>query len=241
MKTSDHLEIGRVYTREELRTLFDIRDATINTGTFRPKGHDSVWLFVTENKTPDRTQYRDRLDGDDLYMEGQTARRTDPWIIEQVKVSGKLQIDVLERYADLNDAIPMYCLFNFAEGAKLAHTWQCGYSPVDQAQLACTMTPSKVIRQATKSHGDRTFAWIHQQSETLPWRCFVHCNCNRQLLATATAVPLRAPRRVRLFGRATQRYRELPVEVERGRADGLVTEFRKSFTRRRRDVIRVAS
>ena len=51
---------------------FTIKDATINTGIFQPKGHDSVWLFVTEQKTPDRTQYVDRLDGDELRWEGQT-------------------------------------------------------------------------------------------------------------------------------------------------------------------------
>ncbi len=61
--------------------MFSIRDATINTGTFRPKGHDSVWMFVTENKTPDRTQYYDHLDHDVLHWDGQTQGRTDHWII----------------------------------------------------------------------------------------------------------------------------------------------------------------
>lgn len=61
--------------------MFDIRDATINTGIFRPKGHDSVWLFVTENKTPDRTQYHDLLDNDVLHWDGQTMGRTDHWIV----------------------------------------------------------------------------------------------------------------------------------------------------------------
>src|SRR5918998_6353751 len=81
MKTSDSLVDGAIYTRNRLREMFDIRDATINTGTFRPKGHDSVWLFVTEKKTPDRTQYYDRLDNDVLHWDGQTMGRTDHWII----------------------------------------------------------------------------------------------------------------------------------------------------------------
>jgi hypothetical protein len=50
MKTSESLVDGAIYTRSELREMFNIRDATINTGIFRPKGHDSVWLFVTEKK-----------------------------------------------------------------------------------------------------------------------------------------------------------------------------------------------
>jgi 5-methylcytosine-specific restriction protein A len=82
MKTSESLVKGAIYTRSELRKMFGIRDATINTGTFRPKGHDSVWLFVTEKKTSDRTQYHDLLDNDILHWDGQTMGRTDHWIIE---------------------------------------------------------------------------------------------------------------------------------------------------------------
>jgi 5-methylcytosine-specific restriction enzyme A len=81
VKTSESLVVGVIYTRNELRKMFDIRDATINTGIFRPKGHDSVWLFVTENKTPDRIQYHDLLDNDVLHWDGQTMGRTDHWII----------------------------------------------------------------------------------------------------------------------------------------------------------------
>ncbi len=81
MKTSESLVVGEIYTRKQLREMFGIKDATINTGTFRPKGHDSVWLFVTENKTPDRTQYHDLLDNDTLQWDGQMMGRTDHWII----------------------------------------------------------------------------------------------------------------------------------------------------------------
>lgn len=81
MKTSDYLEIGQVYTRKQLREMFDVTDATINTGVFRPKGHESVWLFVTEHKTPDITQYTDYLDGEILQWDGQTSGRTDQLII----------------------------------------------------------------------------------------------------------------------------------------------------------------
>jgi hypothetical protein len=81
VKTSESLTVGEIYTRNRLREMFGIRDATINTGTFRLKGHDSVWLFVTENKTADRTQYYDHLDNDVLHWDGQMQGRTDPWII----------------------------------------------------------------------------------------------------------------------------------------------------------------
>lgn len=80
-RTSDHLVVDQIYTREDLRQQFGITDATLNTGVFRPKETTSIWLFITEEKTSDRTQYHDRLDGDFLYWQGQTSGRTDQLII----------------------------------------------------------------------------------------------------------------------------------------------------------------
>ena len=82
MKTSNHLTVGAVYTREDLKTQFAITDATINTGVFRPKGHSSIWLFVTEHKTADRTQYSDRLESESLFWQGQMSGRSDLAIID---------------------------------------------------------------------------------------------------------------------------------------------------------------
>lgn len=73
MKTSDHLEFGKVYTRQDLREKFKINDATIDTGIFRPRDHKSIWLFITQQKSRDMTQYNDRLEGDDLHVDGQSA------------------------------------------------------------------------------------------------------------------------------------------------------------------------
>ena len=82
MYTSAHLTVGSVYTRKDLMEKFGITDATINTGIFQPAGHTSVWLFVTEKKTADRTQYADLLVGDVLNWDGQTEGRKDLLIIE---------------------------------------------------------------------------------------------------------------------------------------------------------------
>jgi hypothetical protein len=79
---SERLEIGHIYSREDLIEMYSITDATINTGVFRPAGHRSIWLFVTRDKTNDRTQYRDLLDGDLLHWEGQTSGRTDSKIVD---------------------------------------------------------------------------------------------------------------------------------------------------------------
>lgn len=85
MKSSTELTPGAIYSREDLIEKFGITDATINNGIFKPKGHESVWLFVTENKTPDRVQYLDHLDGDVLLLQGQSLGRTDSLIEEHVK------------------------------------------------------------------------------------------------------------------------------------------------------------
>jgi putative restriction endonuclease len=83
--TSQRLEAGKIYTRDDLRGLFQITAASINTGIFKPAAFDSVWIFVTEYKTADRTQYDDILVGDVLHMEGQTEGRTDSLIKEHVE------------------------------------------------------------------------------------------------------------------------------------------------------------
>lgn len=82
MITSSFLEAGSIYTRDELKQKFEIVDATVKNGIFRPKGHRSVWLFITRDKSSDRTPYQDSLDGDLLHMDGQTAGRTDHLIVE---------------------------------------------------------------------------------------------------------------------------------------------------------------
>lgn len=80
--TSDQLTLEKIYTRDDLRNLFSITDATLNTGIFSPKGTSSVWLFITEEKTADRTPYRDQLQGDRLYWQGQMSSRKDALIID---------------------------------------------------------------------------------------------------------------------------------------------------------------
>jgi putative restriction endonuclease len=82
MFTSERLKLNEVYTRSELKEKFRIKDATINNGIFRPGGHNSIWLFVTKEKTNDRTQYLNELKTNDLFMDGQTAGRSDKSLIE---------------------------------------------------------------------------------------------------------------------------------------------------------------
>lgn len=80
--TSERLIPDAIYSRKDLSQLFDIKDATLKTGIFRPKGYDSVWLFLTEKKAADQPQYVNTLTGDILGMQGQNERRTDHLILE---------------------------------------------------------------------------------------------------------------------------------------------------------------
>ena len=79
--TSKLLKVGEVYTRKNLREQFKITGPRINTGVFQPESTSSVWLFITEKKSADRTQYHDHLEGHILFWQGQMAGRTDALII----------------------------------------------------------------------------------------------------------------------------------------------------------------
>ena len=88
------------------------------------------------------------------------------------KVGKRYQIDVLASYASANRATPLYCFYNHS---SKAHAWNCNLQPPEVEQLGCSVTPLYVVRTALKTRGGRTFTWIHQRPETLPWRCLVHC------------------------------------------------------------------
>ena len=82
MQTSEQLIQGNIYIREQLSRIFHITDATLNNGIFQPSGYQSIWLFVTEQKTKDRPPLHDHLEGDLLYWDGQPQGRTDKLVIE---------------------------------------------------------------------------------------------------------------------------------------------------------------
>lgn len=91
-RSSDSLVLQKVYSREELKEQFKITDASINNGIFKPKEYSSIWLFVTEEKTIDRTQYRDYFDGFVLHFEGQTKGITDHLIMNHRQDGNELLV-----------------------------------------------------------------------------------------------------------------------------------------------------
>jgi 5-methylcytosine-specific restriction protein A len=104
MFTSEHLVEGTIYTRQELQEKFSIRDATIRTGIFKPPTHQSIWLFITEEKTRDRPQLYDYLDSDTLHWDGQPEGRTDKLVIEH-EANG---LELLVFYRKHKNAFPNY-------------------------------------------------------------------------------------------------------------------------------------
>lgn len=79
--TSAQLTEGDVYTRQDLRSLFGVTDATINNGFYRPQDTQSIWLFVTGEKTTPDLGEVNKFDGDLFIWLGQNAGRTDAQII----------------------------------------------------------------------------------------------------------------------------------------------------------------
>lgn len=79
--TSAQLTEGEVYTRQNLRSIFGVTDATINNGFYRPQDTQSIWLFVTGEKTTPELGAVNRFDGDLFIWLGQNAGRTDAQII----------------------------------------------------------------------------------------------------------------------------------------------------------------
>ena len=91
------------------------------------------------------------------------------------KVNGKLQIDVLERYAERNRVTPLYCFYNYSIRAGDPKYWHCCQGSVEPDQLGCTLTPASRVQQAINTRGKRTFEFIHEYDNTLPWRCMAAC------------------------------------------------------------------
>ena len=87
---------------------------------------------------------------------------------------------ILEQYAINHHAIPIYCLYNYLRrpSKKAQNIWarHCCLSPVQIAQLGCTLTSLEHVQHALRTRGLRTFRFIHnKEGRTIPWRCLVKC------------------------------------------------------------------
>ena len=89
------------------------------------------------------------------------------------QVRGQPQIDILDNYASANNAVPLYCLFSYSKHTH--HVANSCPKYISIKELGCSVTPSKTVRKALSTRGARTFQWLHNRQETIPWSCLVRC------------------------------------------------------------------
>ena len=82
------------------------------------------------------------------------------------------QIELLEDYAGVERAAPIYCLYNHTAAAESEH-WHCCTGPADLKELGCTVTPSINIRKAIGEWGGKNFNSLHKNQNTLPLKCLL--------------------------------------------------------------------
>ena len=87
--------------------------------------------------------------------------------------SRQQQIELLEDYAGVERAAPIYCLYNHTADAAESEHWHCCTGPADLKELGCTVTPSINIRKAIGEWGGKNFNSIHKNQNTLPLKCLL--------------------------------------------------------------------
>ncbi|HGK3759174.1 TPA: DUF6615 family protein [Klebsiella pneumoniae] len=84
------------------------------------------------------------------------------------------QHDILEQYAHVNQAIPLYAFYNHLDPCNYPTRWNCPL-PFELTKLGCTVTSLQNVKYAIKNRGYRTFGAIHQFPDTVPLRCLAEC------------------------------------------------------------------
>ena len=119
------------------------------------------------------------------------------------KVGGKPQIQVLQDYADDKKTTPLYCLYNYYDYSNMADPekhWHCCQRPFRPEQLGCSIAPASRVSDAIDTWGKRSFEFIHECDQTLPWQCLASCPYVRNRLvqreteANVSVFPLFDPR-----------------------------------------------
>lgn len=84
------------------------------------------------------------------------------------------QHDILEIYANANDAIPLYALYNYIELDDFTPFWKCKLD-IDISKFGCTVTSLANIKKAISVPGHRSFKKMHSVYDTIPLRCLAVC------------------------------------------------------------------
>lgn len=167
--TSNLLVVGQLYTREQLMQVFSISDATIRTGIFRPKNHNSVWVFITEKKTADQTPYADVLVGDLLQWDGQVKGRRD-YLVRDHKSLG-LEVLVFyrrEKYEHPGAAFRYEGPFEYVShsGAFPVHYVLCRLNTSTPVESALTESATSTVSGADTGGREGNRYWSATALET---------------------------------------------------------------------------
>lgn len=91
-KSSETLDLLKVYSREELKSGFGVTDAIIRYGIFKPGDAPSIWLFVTGEALPDGSGPRHHFDEQVLQFEGKARRKADPLIVDHERDGNEIVV-----------------------------------------------------------------------------------------------------------------------------------------------------
>jgi hypothetical protein len=89
-------------------------------------------------------------------------------------VNNTLQVDILERYAARQRAIPIYCFYSFLRGFPSARG-AAVLPAVPIEQFGCSVAPLSTVRAAIQTRGRKRFQHLHGTGTLFPWRCLVCC------------------------------------------------------------------
>ena len=90
-------------------------------------------------------------------------------------VNGESQERLLNDFCETNNAVPLYCFYNYLELGQTDKYWHCCKKEQQKNQLGCTITPSFVVNKAIRTRGAKNFSYIHSDQHTVPWRCLTSC------------------------------------------------------------------
>ena len=102
--SSEFLQVGELYSRKDISSLFGIGVEGFSRGLFKSKSHKSIWIFVTRDKTSDRTPYDDNLVGDLLYWDGEDKGGNDDLVIHHIRDGN----EILLFYREKRDQFPNF-------------------------------------------------------------------------------------------------------------------------------------
>ncbi len=99
----------------------------------------------------------------------------------------KRQIDILTEYAKDNNAIPLYCFYNYVElkdGQDLLEYWHHKINEYQIEQFGWTYTPVDNVLKLldSKINGNKKFHNIHINKDTLPLRYLLNQKTCKKLL-----------------------------------------------------------